>query len=198
MKLNLGCGFNKLDGFVNVDCEPLCKPDVLCDLEKTPWPFEDNQFDLIVANHTLEHLGETRNSWLGIVKEMYRILKPGGTIELIVPHFRHDNFMHDPTHVRVITPIGLAMFDQTRNIQDFESGGQETKLGLFTGVDFEVTQVGYDLTDPWKTAYEKGEIPRDQVEFILATQNNVCLQIRMQMRAHKPARGKDWQLPASL
>lgn len=192
MKLNLGCGFNKVEGFVNVDCEPLCKPDVLHDLEKTPWPFEDNQFDFILATHCLEHLGETRAAWFAIVGEMYRILKPGGEVHVLVPHPRHDNFLHDPTHVRVVTPVGLAMFDQLRNIRDFESGGQETKLGLFSGIDFEVTRVGHDFMDPWKTAHEKGELTDDQLQIILATQNNVCHQVQILMKAHKPARGLEW------
>ena len=192
MKLNLGCGFNKKDGFINVDCEAICQPDVLHNLEITPWPFQDNQFDFILASHCLEHLGETRATYMAIIREMWRILKPGGTVHVLVPHPRHDNFLHDPTHVRVITPVGLAMFDQIRNIKDFEGGGQETKLGLFTGVDFEVTQVGHDLMDPWKTAHSKGEIPNDQLEFIMATQNNVCHQVQIFMKAHKPMRGAQW------
>jgi|GEM_PF-1906114 len=40
LKLNIGCGFNKIDGYVNVDAFPDCSPDVLWDLETTPWPFE--------------------------------------------------------------------------------------------------------------------------------------------------------------
>lgn len=192
MKLNLGCGFNKIEGFVNVDCEPLCKPDVLHDLEKAPWPFEDNSFDFILANHCLEHLGETRAAWFSIIGEIYRILKPGGEMHVSVPHPRHDNFLHDPTHVRVVTPVGLAMFDQIRNIRDFESGGQETKLGLFSGVDLEVTRVGHDLMDPWKTAFEKGELSEGELDIILATQNNICHQVQILIKAHKPQRGADW------
>lgn len=177
---------------MNVDCEPLCKPDVLHDLETTPWPFSDNQFDFIIANHCLEHLGETRAAWFGIIGEIYRILKPGGEMHVSVPHPRHDNFLHDPTHVRVVTPVGLAMFDQIRNIRDFESGGQETKLGLFSGVDLEVTGVGHDLMDPWKSAFERGDLKEPELEMILATQNNICHQVQILIKAHKPARGADW------
>lgn len=177
---------------MNVDCEALCKPDVLHNLEVFPWPFEDNSVDFIQASHVLEHLGESRAAWFSIMGEMYRILKPGGEVHVLVPHPRHDNFLHDPTHIRVVTPVGMAMFDQIRNIGDFESGGQETKLGLFTGIDFEVTRVGHDFMDPWKTAFEKGELTEDQLHVILATQNNICHQVQILIKAHKPARGNAW------
>jgi hypothetical protein len=37
-KLNLGCGFDRRDGFVNADNFPECQPDVLMDIEAAPWP----------------------------------------------------------------------------------------------------------------------------------------------------------------
>ena len=40
IRLNLGCGQNKLDGYVNVDKYPTFSPDVLWDLETFPWPFD--------------------------------------------------------------------------------------------------------------------------------------------------------------
>src|SRR4051794_18215857 len=118
MKLNLGCGFQKLDGFVNVDADALCKPDVQHDLEKTPWPFEDDSVDMFYACHVLEHLGGTARDWLAIWKEIWRVAKPDAMIEIYVPHPRHNNFLIDPTHVRPIFPETIAMFDQMRNIRD--------------------------------------------------------------------------------
>jgi hypothetical protein len=192
MKLNLGCGFQKLQGFVNVDNEPLCKPDILHNLEMTPWPIADDQFDQVLASHVLEHLGQTTESYFRIIKELWRVCKDGAIIEVHVPHPRHDNFLHDPTHVRAITPIGLAMFDQLRNINDHKNGGAETKLGLMNGVDFELLDSGMDLCDPWKSAYERGELTREQVNFEVATKLNVCYQYQIILKVHKPLRGAQW------
>lgn len=146
LKLNLGCGHNKLLSYCNVDQVPEYDPDVLMDLEKFPWPWEDNSVEEIVLCHVLEHLGETRDIYLGIWREMYRILKPSGEIHITVPHWLHENFAHDPTHVRRITPAGVCMFDQARNQEDYDRNGRETKLGWILGIDFRLINAGFDLS----------------------------------------------------
>ena len=42
MRLNLGCGYNKREGFVNVDSSPYCAPNFIHDLEEFPWPWADS------------------------------------------------------------------------------------------------------------------------------------------------------------
>lgn len=82
-KLNLGCGEHKKGGYVNIDWQVLAKPDVVHDLNVFPYPFPDNSFDLVEAFHVLEHLDKP----FLIMKELHRILKPGGTLHIKVPHF---------------------------------------------------------------------------------------------------------------
>ena len=57
-KLNMGCGFKKLNDHWNVDVEAKCNPDEVLDFETTPWPYEDNFFEKITADNILEHLGQ--------------------------------------------------------------------------------------------------------------------------------------------
>ena len=82
-KLNLGAGEDRREGYINVDWNDLAKPDVNHDLNKLPYPFDDNTFDEIFASHILEHLDKP----FLIMKEFHRLLKPGGKLILKVPHF---------------------------------------------------------------------------------------------------------------
>jgi SAM-dependent methyltransferase len=82
-KLNLGCGEHHKDGYINLDWQPLTKPDVTHNLNEFPYPFEDNTFDLIEAFHVLEHVDKP----FEVMKEMHRVLKPEGILHLKVPHF---------------------------------------------------------------------------------------------------------------
>jgi ubiquinone/menaquinone biosynthesis C-methylase UbiE len=82
MKLHLGCGNKKLEGYVNVDV--VGNPDKVCDLSSYPWPFDDNSADEIFSEHFLEHVLDYDRTIL----EMYRILKPNGKLCFRVPHFR--------------------------------------------------------------------------------------------------------------
>ena len=187
MKLNLGCGYNKLDGYVNVDHDSRCEPDVVADLEDT-LPFEDNSVDEIMMTHVLEHLGADVKTYFKIWKELYRVLKNEGVVKIIVPHHNHDNFHHDPTHVRKVTPIGVAMFDQERNLETIRTSGHETTLGLQLGIDIEVTQAGQDYA-PWFHEWASN-VPHKQAELELIKSNNICFQVHIHAKAYKPPRSE--------
>jgi predicted SAM-dependent methyltransferase len=74
MKLNLGCGGNRLEGFENHDADvDISKP--------LPWP--DNSVDFILIEHCWEHIDS--HAALRCLDECYRILKPGGVLRLCVP-----------------------------------------------------------------------------------------------------------------
>lgn len=82
-KLNLGCGEFKKEGYVNVDYYSVSEPDVKHDLNKFPYPFKDNEFDVVEADHLLEHLEDP----FRVMKEIHRICKNGGSVIIKVPHF---------------------------------------------------------------------------------------------------------------
>lgn len=158
MKYDLGCGYKHRDGFTRVDKDERAVPDICHDLDKTPWPIESDSADEIVMCHSLEHLAPLPEDYKKVWQEIYRICKPEARISIDVPHWLHENFFHDPTHVRPITPVTIAMMDQTRNRADMAAGGMETTLGLQWGVDFSLERVGYNHNpntgDPMACHYE--------------------------------------------
>jgi hypothetical protein len=116
-------------------------------------PFEDNSFDFIMCNHVLEHIPDDKKA----MKELYRILQPGGTAILQIPQDLsrektfEDDTITDPKerarifgqydHVRV---YGRDYFEQLRSI-----GFKVEEVDL-------TSQMDPQLVDKYRLA--KGEI----------------------------------------
>lgn len=150
MKLNIGCGQNKIAGYVNTDREPSVAPDVVMDLEKFPWPFDADSVEEIVANHVLEHVGATPQNFIGVMKEIYRVCRNGALIRIAVPHPRHNFFLDDPTHVRAITPHTLQLFSKSNCEEWKRVGASNSPLAFYADVDFELRQVQVIVDDKYK------------------------------------------------
>lgn len=92
MKLNLGCSDRHIDGYVNVDIVP--PADKICDLSQI-WPWDDNSVDSILAHDIIEHLPDK----IRTMNEIWRVLKPGGRIDIDIPTTDGRGAFQDPTHV---------------------------------------------------------------------------------------------------
>lgn len=125
--LNLGCGNDYRESteevsWINLD-NGNCKVDVHFDLDKDDHlPFLDNEFDLVLAIQVLEHIEPKR--FPELVREVYRILKDGGTFRVAVPHGLSDNFITDPTH---------KLHFSTRTFDYFVDGSQLRENGVIYG-----------------------------------------------------------------
>lgn len=123
--LDLGCGENKYksdnakDVVIGLDIIKAANVDVVWDLEKRPLPFKENEFDLIIASHILEHL--QHKTFFTIMEELHRILKPDGILKIWVPNCCSPQAYNNPDHKR---GFGLGSF------------GVFTKVG--TKVRFEI------------------------------------------------------------
>ena len=185
MKLNLGCGFDRRTGYVNVDNEMLYEPDTLVDLEILPWPFETNVASEILLSHVLEHLGERREAYLQIIQELYRVSAPGALIVITVPHPRHDEFLMDPTHVRPIIADQFYMFSKKKTREWQNEGAANTPLADILNVDFDVLRVQSIPDDYWLSKLQTGEISSEDLAIKAQYQVNIIKEITIQLRAVK-------------
>lgn len=74
IKINFGCGTNRLTGWQNYDAE--------VDITQ-PLPFGDGIADFMFAEHVVEHV--TYEQALAFFRECYRVLKRGGVLRIAVP-----------------------------------------------------------------------------------------------------------------
>jgi hypothetical protein len=184
MKFNMGCGHNRREGYVNVDASPVCEPDVVWNLEQTPWPWPDNCATEVQFIHSLEHMGKDPAVFIAIMVELYRISAPGCVVLINVPHPRHDNFLNDPTHVRPVTAEMLTLFDRRLNDAWKAAGAANSPLAHYTGVDFAVEHCGIMLDDHYVTMANQGRITGEQLQDAMRSLYNVIaeLQIRLLVR----------------
>jgi len=56
VKLDIGCGANKQEGFVGMDVRDLPNVDIVQNIEQFPWALPDESVSLATASHVLEHI----------------------------------------------------------------------------------------------------------------------------------------------
>ncbi|MFA5155630.1 MAG: methyltransferase domain-containing protein [Patescibacteria group bacterium] len=106
MKLNLGCGRKKLDGFTGVDRIKTPAVDVIHDLNVFPYPFPDNSAEEIVMDNVLEHLDDV----VKVMTEIYRLAAPDALVRIYVPYFKSNSAFTDPTHRHFFSETSFKYF----------------------------------------------------------------------------------------
>jgi len=96
VRLDLGCGPNKREGFIGVDERQFDgKVDVIQDLRK-PWQWKADSVDEVHCSHFLEHLNGAER--IHFFNELYRVLRKDAKATIIVPHWSSGRAYGDPTH----------------------------------------------------------------------------------------------------
>lgn len=110
MKLNLGCGKDIRDGWVNIDYRKGPGVNLAIDLDDDMirLPYADGTVTEIYAAHILEHLFTP----LPLMAELHRVAVPGCMMTVRTPHGASDDAWEDPTHVRPIFPGSFFYFGQ--------------------------------------------------------------------------------------
>ena len=129
LKIDLGNGGKSRQGFYGIDCLELKNVDIVADLNEALDLLPDNCVEHLISNHCLEHI----ENLMLLMKEIHRIVKPEGVIEIVVPHFSSPYFYSDPTHVRFFGLYTMYYFvsrekqPQVREVPTFYS---DTKFNI--------------------------------------------------------------------
>lgn len=117
-RLNVASGLDYRPGWVNMDLNPVgaMKTDVNHNAFEFPWPFADDEFDVVLMSHFLEHVphaipGIPRNPFYPLFEEVYRVLKPNGKVVVRTPWWTRPSYWGEPTHCRVVHPINYSFLD---------------------------------------------------------------------------------------
>ncbi len=97
LKIELGCGKAKHEGYYGIDSTPFEGVDKVCDIAKEGIPLEDNSADYVYSQDFMEHL--TPEKKVFVINEIWRVLKPGGRMEHRIPNAGSRNDFGSPSHL---------------------------------------------------------------------------------------------------
>ncbi len=123
-KLQIGCGNNLLEGWLNADLRPPLDGAIHLDATKQ-FPFEDSTFDYIFSEHMIEHINYQEG--INMLSECYRILKPGGKIRISTPDLSFLFELHKSSKSEVQSEYLKWSFD-VYNIPEVSSNIQDTMI----------------------------------------------------------------------
>lgn len=170
MKLNIGCGHDYKDGYVNLDSSRDVKADVYFDLESCSdnnrLPYDDNTFDEIFAAHILEHI----HNILPLMEELYRVAKPECVFLIRTPYGASSSAFDDPTHVRFFFPTSLLYFGQPaywRADYGYRGDWRVEEVGLFipSALEERMRNSGVDLAF---AVHHMNNVVNEQVAALIA------------------------------
>jgi hypothetical protein len=96
VKIDIGCGTKKKDGFIGVDRIAFDGVDHVCNLGVDPLPFDHGTVEEVHASHFVEHLNAVERVYL--FNDLHRVMKVGAKATIIVPHWSSARAYGDPTH----------------------------------------------------------------------------------------------------
>ena len=103
-KLNLGCGVDKKEGWINADIRDA---NPIVDFNIIPYPFKDDELDEVLIKQVLEYLAEPEK----VLTEIHRICKNNAIIEVFTPHYNNIGAYNDMNYQHYFcqkTFIGLV------------------------------------------------------------------------------------------
>lgn len=133
--LDVGCGVRKYPGSVGIDINLSSAADVICNLDRFPYPFADHTFDRLRVIHVIEHLTDV----IRAMEEFHRLARPGGRVRIETPHYTDFSSFCDPTHKHHLNSFSFRYF-----------GANDAGFGYYTRAKFREISVRIRLLSFWR------------------------------------------------
>ena len=117
MKIDLGCGDQKREGFQGVDRVPLPGVDILCDIDREKLPLADGSVTEVYSMHFMEHVTDL----VTVMEELWRVCEKDAKITIAVPYFTSVGAFRDPTHKHFFAYETFDHFTHTTKVPAFYS-----------------------------------------------------------------------------
>lgn len=161
LKLNIGCGEMKLEGYTNVDLEETSKPDLVHDIRKGPLPFADGTVDHIQMFHSIEHI--EMKFWNLILSDFHRVLKDDGTLFLAYPEFEKCSQYFLENHLGLRDLFRATLYGRQLYPGDYHVVPMVTPelIGILRHLGFHNFKSGPDPDEDWNSIVlcHKGSMP---------------------------------------
>ncbi len=105
VKVNLGCGRDYREGWLNADFNRAVKADLYLELGRG-LPFRDNSVAQVLLDNVIEHV--PRDRYFSFLEELHRVCVAGALIEVYAPHCSGIFALKHPAHYLY---FGIGSFD---------------------------------------------------------------------------------------
>ena len=130
MKIHLGCGKSRRDGYIGIDIATFDSDTIRHDLNKFPYPFKENSISEVLMSNVLEHLPNT----IRVMEEIWRICIDGAIVNISVPYYNAVGAFQDPTHITFFTENTFDYFtvdgDSTLSCYNYYTTARYKKISI--------------------------------------------------------------------
>lgn len=149
--LHLGSGAKYHPGAVNIDLVAATGPDLVHNLDVTPWPLPDDHFTEVWAYDVIEHLDNVVRA----MEEIHRVATDGATVRITVPHYSSGNAFTDITHRHYFSAASFNYFTGDNEFGFYTDRTFRRRSARIIFYPTLVNKVVHRLANRYSAAYER-------------------------------------------
>jgi SAM-dependent methyltransferase len=137
-RLNLGCGADRREGWLNVDRRWEAWPDLRFDIENDAWPIASDAADEVALVNVLQYVGSGLRH---VMSELYRVCRADARVHIRVPHHSDLSYLIDPMIVRRFHTEFFYMYDRRLALLHWRDRDMRSQPALEWAIDFVVESI---------------------------------------------------------